>query len=94
MYSIKFNRSSKKELKNIDRHQQIFILNSLEEFISKFCHEYEVELLKTGKIKKLKAQEEFIYRLRLRSYRIIYKKYQNKLVILVLHVTSRQSAYK
>jgi len=94
LYIIKFNHSSKKELKSIDKHQQSFIIDSLEEFINSFSNEYETALLKTGKIKKLKGQKEPIYLLKLRSFRIIYKKYKDRLVILVLHVTTRESAYK
>lgn len=94
MYIIKFNHSSKKELKSIDKHQQSFIINSLEEFTHNFSSQYEITLLKTGKIKKLKGQKEPIYRLKLRSYRVIYKKYKDKFMILVLHVTTRESAYK
>ncbi|WP_458701175.1 type II toxin-antitoxin system RelE family toxin [Sulfurospirillum sp. 1307] len=94
MYSIEFSRSTKKELKNIDKYHQHFIINSLEEFINKFSNEYEISLLRTGKIKKLQGKKEALFRLKLRSYRVVYKKYKNRLVILVLHVTSRESAYK
>ena len=48
----------------------------------------------TGKIKKLQGQEEELYRLKLRSYRVIYKKYEDRLVILVVHVTTREGAYR
>lgn len=48
----------------------------------------------TGKIKKLQGQKEELYRLKLRSYRVIYKKYEDRLVILVVHVTTRESAYR
>lgn len=94
MYILDFIRSSKKELKNIDRHNQIFILDSLEDFVENFSFEYEATLISSGKIKKLKGQKETIYRLKLRSYRVIYKKYEDKLIILVVHVTTRESAYK
>ena len=49
--------------------------------------------MNNGKIKKLKGQDEDLYRLRLRLYRIIYKKYEDKLVILVVHVTTRENTY-
>lgn len=48
----------------------------------------------TGKIKKLQGQKEELYRLKLRTYRVIYKKEEDKLIILVLHVTTREGAYK
>ena len=94
MYSLEFTRSSKKELKNIDKHNQIFILDSLEDFIGKFSSTYETALMYNGKIKKLQGQKEVLYRLKLRSYRVIYKKYEDKVVILVLHITIGESAYK
>ena len=94
MYVLEFVRSSKKELKNIDKYNQVFILNSLEDFIKNFSSEYESSLMNSGKIKKLQGQKEILYRLKLRSYRVIYKKYEDKLVILVVHVTTREGAYK
>lgn len=93
MYSLEFSKSSLKDLKKIDKHNQAYILDSLEEFISKFDNTFEIELLKSTKIKKLKAQEENLYRLKLRSYRVIYKKVDDKLVILVLHITTRENTY-
>lgn len=94
MYALEFTHSSKKELKNIDRYQQSYILDSLEEFIDSFSSEYETRLMKTGKIKKLQGQKELLYRLKLRSYRVVYKKYKDRLLILVLHVTTREDAYR
>ncbi|MDQ7044607.1 MAG: type II toxin-antitoxin system RelE/ParE family toxin [Sulfurimonas sp.] len=94
MYIIEFGNISKKDLKKIDKQNQSFILDSLDSFIEKFSNEYEISLMKSGKIKKLQGEKEVLYRLKLRSYRIIYKKYENKLLILVVHVTTRQDAYK
>lgn len=94
MYTLEFATSSKKELKKVEKHSQAFILDSLEDFIESFSAEYEIALMQTGKIKKLQGQKEELYRLKLRSYRVIYKKYEDKLVILVVHVTTREGAYK
>lgn len=94
MYILKFASSSKKELKKIDKNSQVFILDSLEDFIESFSSEYETILMHSGKIKKLQGQKEVLYRLKLRSYRVVYKKYDDKLVILVVHVTTRENAYK
>lgn len=94
MSTLEYARSTKRELKSIDKSNQAFILDSLENFIKDFSSEYEATLMSSGKIKKLKNQEETLYRLRLRSYRIIYKKYENRLVIFVVHVTTREGAYK
>jgi mRNA interferase RelE/StbE len=94
LYTLEFATSSKKELKKVEKHSQAFILDSLEDFIESFSAEYEIALMQTGKIKKLQGQKEELYRLKLRSYRVIYKKYEDKLVILVVHVTTREGAYK
>jgi len=94
LYGLDFSRSSKQDLKKINKTDQAFILNSLESFTQKFSSEYEISLMSNGKIKKLQGQKEVLYRLKLRSFRVIYKKYEDKLVILVLNVTTRESAYK
>lgn len=94
MFRLEFSVSSKKELKKADKRSQAFIIDSLEDFIESFSSEYEIALMYTGKIKKLKGQKEELYRLKLRSFRVIYKKYEDRFVILVVHVTTRESAYK
>lgn len=94
MYTLTLNQSAKKDLKNIDKQNQVFILDSLEDFMKNFSFEYEKSLMHSGKIKKLQGQKELLYRLKLRTFRVIYKKYEEKLIILVVHVTTRESAYK
>jgi mRNA interferase RelE/StbE len=94
LYIVEFAGSSKKELKNIEKSNQAFILDFLDYFAENFNADYEISLMATGKIKKLQGQKEILYRLKLRSYRIIYKKYEDKLIILVVHVTTREGAYK
>jgi len=94
LYKLSFTNPSKKDLKKIDKPNQLFIKKSLIEFISQFNSEYEISLMKKGIIKKLKAQSENIYRLKLRSYRVIYKKENEVLIILVLNITTREGAYK
>ncbi len=94
MYTLTLNQSAKKDLKNIDKQNQIFILDSLEDFMQNFSFEYEKSLMHSGKIKKLQGQKELLYRLKLRTFRVIYKKYEEKLIILVVHVTTREGAYK
>ena len=74
MFTLEYTISSKKGLKKVNKHTQAFILDSLEDFIESFSPEYEIALMKTGKIKKLQGKKEILYRLKLRSYRIIYKK--------------------
>ncbi len=94
MYSLEFKASVKKDFKKISKTDQIFIKNSLLTFVQNFSLNYELELIKSGKIKKLQGQKEILYRLKLRRYRVIYKKEDNRLVILVLSVSSREGAYK
>lgn len=94
MYAIDFSSIAKKDFKKIDKSDIQFIYDSLYEFCKNFSSDYEKSLMHSGKIKKLKEQKELLYRLKLRTYRVIYKKYEDKLVILVLHVTTREGAYK
>jgi len=94
LYTINFTNPSKKDLKKIDKSNQLFIKNSLIDFANKFNNEYEISLMQKGIIKKLKGQTEDIYRLKLRSYRVIYKIEDDILIILVLNITTRESAYR
>ncbi|MBU0633300.1 type II toxin-antitoxin system mRNA interferase toxin, RelE/StbE family [bacterium] len=94
MYTIDFSTTAKKDFKNINKSDIQFIYDSLFAFVKNFSSDYEISLMTTGKIKKLQGQKEELYRLKLRSYRVIYKKYEDRLVILVLHVTTRKGAYK
>jgi len=94
MYKIDFKSSVKKDFKKISITDIKFIRDSLTDFGKNFSSEYEILLMQKGKIKKLQGQKEDLYRLKLRSYRVIYKKYDDRLVILVFHVTTREGAYK
>jgi len=94
LYALHFSRSATKEFKKIDKHNQLFLTRSLDEFIANFNDTYEQSLMQKGKIKKLQGQKEVLYRLKLRSYRVVYQKQNEKLIILVVHVTSREGAYK
>ena len=38
--------------------------------------------------------DEELYRLKLRTYRVIYKKEEDRLIILVVAVKSRENSYK
>lgn len=50
---------------------------------------FEQELLKTGKIKKLQGMDEELYSPKLRTYIVIYKKEEDRFIILVVSVKSR-----
>lgn len=91
---MEFKSSVKKDFKKINISDIKFIKTSLITFIQNFSSDYEYELLRTGKIKKLQGTDDEIYRLKLRRYRIIYKKENDKLIILDLFVKSRENSYK
>ena len=94
MYLLEFEKSVKKDFKNINISDIKFIKDSLYNFVENFSFEYEQELLKTGKIKKLQGMNEELYRLKLRTYRVIYKKEDDRLIIIVVAVKSRENTYK
>ena len=94
MYSLEFKTSVKKDFKHISKADIVFIKETLYAFVENFSSNYEQDLLKVGKIKKLQGETETLYRLKLRRYRVIYKKENDRLVILVLSVKSREGAYR
>ena len=84
MYSIEFKNSIKKDLKNVDKPKIKIILR-------------EIETLKNGiddkeNVIKLKGSNPY-YRLRTGDYRIIFEKFDDKLVILVIKVGHRKEVY-
>jgi len=92
-YSFIFHPKAKKELDKLDSQTKVFVVKSLSEFIDNFSNKYEVELISKGKIKKLKGNWEGFYRLRLRNYRVIYEKYNSKLLIHIVRVAHRKEVY-
>ena len=94
MYALEFEKPVKKDFKNINISDIRFIKESLYSFVENFSFEFEQELLITGKIKKLQGLNEELYRLKLRTYRVIYKKEEDRLIILVVSVKSRENSYK
>jgi mRNA interferase RelE/StbE len=94
MYKIDFKPNVKKDFKNINKSDVAFIRSFLYDFVENFNADYEIALMNTGKIKKIQGQKEILYHLKLRSYRVIYRKEDDRLVILVVHVTTREGAYK
>ena len=94
MYTLEFEKAVKKDFKNINISDIKFIKESLYSFVENFSLAFEQELLRTGKIKKLQGMDEELYRLKLRTYRVIYKKEEDILIILVVSVKSRENSYK
>jgi len=93
-YTLEFDKKASKEVLSLDKSTQNFILDELEKFISNFDEDYEKELLKLTKIKALQGEFKGFFRLKLRTYRVIYEKFENKLVILVLRVSHRKDVYR
>ena len=94
MYSVVYKKTAIKDFKRIDKANLKFLTDSILEFTNNFSFEYEQELLRMGKIKKLQGMDDELYRLRLRTYRVIYKKEEDRLIILVVSVKSRENSYK
>ncbi|WP_107970335.1 type II toxin-antitoxin system RelE family toxin [Campylobacter concisus] len=92
-WKLKFKNSVKKDFNNIGFLESAKIMKSLNDFIENFSEDQERILLKNGNIKRLKGSLEGCYRLRLRTYRVIYEKKENELIILVLRVGSRGDIY-
>ncbi len=92
-YSLDFDKKASKDLLSLDKCVRTFILDELEIFINNFDEDYEKELMKIKKIKSLQGEFKGLFRLRLRTYRLIYEKQNDKLVILVLRVSHRKDVY-
>ena len=93
-YKLEFEGRVKKDFAGIGKENSVIIMKVLSEFATNFSHEYEQELLKTTKIKALKGGYEGLYKLKIRSFRAIYEKKNNELIILVLRITARKDAYR
>ena len=93
-YSLDFDKKASKDLLSLDKSVRNFILDELEIFINNFDEDYEKELIKIKKIKSLQGEFKGLFRLRLRTYRIIYEKQNEKLIILVLRVSHRKDVYQ
>jgi len=92
-FSLTFHPAAKKELDKLDPQTKRFIVSSLREFIDHYDTFYERELMHRSKIKKLKGEWEGFYRLRLRSYRVIYEKLHDELLIHIVRVAHRKEVY-
>ena len=91
--SVEFHPAAKKELGKLNIQIKVFIIESLEFFIDNYSESYEITLLKSSKLKRLKGKWKGFYRLRLRSYRIIYEKIDNRLVIHIVRIAHRKEVY-
>jgi mRNA interferase RelE/StbE len=92
-YVLAFHPAAKKELDKFDHQTKIFIVKSLDLFIKAYDSNYEREMMKQSKIKKLKGQWEGFYRLRLRNYKVIYEKIYEQFVIHIIRIAHRKEVY-
>ena len=92
-YVLEFHPSALRELKKLDNQIQVFVITSIETFINSYTIEYENEMIKSSKVKKLKGKWQGFFRLRLRNYRVIYEKIDNKLVIHIVRIAHRKEVY-
>lgn len=93
-YNLEFDKKASKDILSLDKSTRNFILDELESFINNFDEDYEKELMKLTKIKALQGEFKGLYRLKLRTYRVIYEKVGNKLLILVLRVSHGKDVYR
>lgn len=86
-YQVQLTGKARRDLKGFDKPTSIFIAQQLKKLGENFD-----ELVQLKKIKKLVGEND-LYRLRLRTYRVIFKKYDDRLVIVVVVIAHRKEAY-
>ena len=92
-HRLEFHPAAKRELDKLDHQTKAYVIQSLSLFIEAYSPEYELELMHQSKVKKLKGEWKGFYRLRLRNYRVIYEKIDEKLVIHIVRVAHRREVY-
>jgi mRNA interferase RelE/StbE len=83
-YTLQFSRGFKKSLEKLDGT----IKNQIKEAIIKLSNDYAI-----CDIVKLSGIQD-VYRLRSGSYRILFKKYDTEMLLLLLDVKHRREVYK
>ena len=86
MFTLKFLGKALEDLKKIDRAHQIIIKEKL------LILTKNPEVLKNN-IKKISGTQEDYYRLRVGSYRIIFKKDKKLLLIIIVRIGHRKEIY-
>ena len=85
MYKVILKKTADKYLKLMDRAIQVKIIDKL-----KLLQKWE---FKTLKVTKLEWYEN-LYKFRIWKYRVIFEKYDENLVILIIKIGSRWDVYK
>jgi len=86
MYKLKFLGKALEDLEKINRAQQKIIKEKL------LILAKNPEVLKNN-IKRLSGVKEKIYRLRVGSYRVIFKKEKEQLYIIIIRIGHRKEIY-
>ncbi len=86
MYRLKFLEKAIEDLENINGANQIIIKEKL------LILAKNPEVLKNN-IKRLSGIKEEFYRLRVGSYRIIFKKEREELLIVIIRIGHRKEIY-
>lgn len=86
MYKLKFLGKALNDLKNIDRPHQKIIKEKL------LILAKNPMALKNN-IRKLRGEKDDYYRLRVGSYRVIFKKEEDQLIIIVVRIGHRKEIY-
>lgn len=93
-WKLRYAGAVSHEMKRFDRSDALFILASLDRFAASYDPSYEAGLMKMGKLKRLRGEWEGFFRLRLRAFRVIYRKFDHDLLILVVRIAHRREAYR
>jgi len=86
MYKLKFLAKAQNDLNNIDRAHQKIIKEKL------LILAKNPEVLKNN-IKKLGGIKDDYYRLRVGNYRVIFKKEEKVLIIIIIRIGYRKEIY-
>ena len=86
MYKLKFLGKAQDDLKNIDRAHQKIIKEKL------LILAKNPEVLKNN-IKRLGGIKDDYYRLRVGNYRVIFKKEEKQLIIIIVRIGHRKEIY-
>ena len=86
MYKLKFLGKAQSDLKNIDRAHQKIIKEKL------LILANNPEVLKNN-IKRLGGTKNDYYRLRVGNYRVIFKKEEKQLIIIIVRIGHRKEIY-
>jgi mRNA interferase RelE/StbE len=86
MYKLRFLDKALDDLKKIDKPHQVIIKEKLSILAKN-------PSVLSNNIKKISGTKEKLYRLRIGSYRVIFKKEKDKLIIIVIRIGHRKEIH-